>query len=259
MMSCPFPGVHLNGDSTMRGILLAVPIHEVHNFLPAGLELGQQNLTPPGTHPVMFFFNDIFRAQISVPSLIPSMTYHEHHVGVPFTQLTAGVLSPGYPGPYYFMPRLYLDNLPAIAGGIAFWGFAKQMAYFTVTANRYTVRNLAGEKLISLDWSTEGEGGLHPASHDQPFQVIRQILDQTLISQIPAAVGPFFALSDFQKDWEHALVEPLRIVIEVDIAYVPGQQCGLYPAGGPTPTALSSYEIRVPWRLSLPYPPALSS
>ena len=258
-MSCPFPGVQLNGDSTMRGVMLALPIREVHNFLPAGLELGPQTVTPPGTHPVMLFFNDIFRGRLSIPAPIPSMTYHEHHVGVPFTQLTAGVLSPGYPGPYYFMPRLYLDNLQAIVGGITFWGFAKQMAYFTVTANRYTVRNLAGEQVISLDWSTEGEGGFRPASDEQPFQMVRQILDQALVSQVPAAMGPLFVLSDFQKDWTLALVQPLRIAIDVEIAYVPGQQCGLYPAGGSVPTALSSYEIRVPWRLSLPYPPALSS
>ena len=83
--SNPFAAVNLHGDGTMRGVTVALPSDRVSDFLPAGMKLGEQNVSPPGTHPVILFFHDMFRAQMSIPMLLPNMTYHEHSVGVPFT------------------------------------------------------------------------------------------------------------------------------------------------------------------------------
>ncbi|HUI77146.1 MAG TPA: acetoacetate decarboxylase family protein [Bryobacteraceae bacterium] len=257
----PFAAINLNGDGTMRGVTLALPAGRVRDFLPAGLELGTQDVTPPGTHPVILFFHDMFRAQMSIPTLLPNMTYHEHSVGVPFSYLSSGSLTPGNPGPYYFMPKLYLDNFLATLGGLLFWGFAKEMGSVTVTAERYTVTSLTGLRVTSLAWKPE-EADYRPIAEYGNFEPVRQMLSQPVIALAPASIGPFFILSDFDKAWDVATIRPLHTALEVDVEYVPGFAGGRYPADGWSPgidsSVLGSYVLRAPWRLSLPYPPLLS-
>jgi hypothetical protein len=258
----PFAAINLHGDGTMRGVTLALPTARVRDLLPAGLELGEQQVTPPGTHPVILFFHDMFRAQMSMPTLLPNMTYREHSVGVPFSFLSSGSITPGMPGPYYFMPKLYLDNFWATIGGLVFWGFAKEMASVLVTATSYTVTSLTGQRLTSLGWKKPKQEELKPIAEYEHFEPVRQMLSQPIISMLPAAMGPFFILSDFDKAWEVATVRPLETSLEVDVEYVPGYAGGRYPASGWSPgidsSVLGSYELRAPWRLSLPYPPMLA-
>jgi hypothetical protein len=59
--------------------------------------------------------------------------------------------------------------------------------------------------------------------------------DQPLISQVPLGVGPFFAASDFVKDWRAATMRPLQTSVEVDVQYTLGYSPGRYPARGTTP------------------------
>jgi hypothetical protein len=255
----PLAAINLNGTGTMRGVTLALPTDRVRNFLPAGLELGEQKVTPPGTHPVILFFHDMFRAAMSIPTLLPNMTYREHSVGVPFSYLSSGSITPGFPGPYYFMPKLYLDNLWATLGGLVFWGFAKEMASVTVTADSYTVNSMAGQRLTSLGWKKPRQEECLPIAEYPNFEPIRQILSQPIISMLPMAMGPFFILSNFDKAWESATIRPLETSLEVDVEYVPGYAGGRYPASRWSPgidsSVIGSYELRAPWRLSLPYPP----
>jgi hypothetical protein len=258
----PFGHINLHGDSAMRGVTLALPTDVVRNFLPAGLVLGAQSVTPPGTHPVVLLFNDLFRARMSFPTLLPNLTYHEHSFGVPFAYLSGESLVPGKPGPYYFMPRLYLDSFWAILGGVAFWGFAKELASFTVTADRYTIASNSGQRLTSLAWTPVPGGEFRPCAEYEQFEPVRRMLAQPLISMAPASMGPFFVLSDFDKAWDVAIVKPLQTELEVDVAYVLGYSAGRYPASGHYPgidsSPLGSYELRAPWRLTLPYPPLFS-
>jgi hypothetical protein len=172
-------------------------------------------------------------------------------------------LTLGKPGPYYFMPRLYLDSFWAILGGVAFWGFAKELASFTVTADRYAITTNTGQRITSLGWKPVRDGELHPCAVYPHFELVRQMLSQPLISMVPAGMGPFFVLSDFDKAWDCATIKPLQTELEVDVAYVLGYAAGRYPASGHYPgidsSPLGSYELRAPWRLTLPYPPLLSS
>ncbi len=78
----PFAMFNLHGDATMRIVTLVFPSDDVRRLLPVGLDLGAQGVTPPGTHPVILFFMDVFRAEMSFPTLLPNMTYHEHSIGV---------------------------------------------------------------------------------------------------------------------------------------------------------------------------------
>lgn len=255
----PFGFINLNGDGTMRGVTLELPTDQVRDLLPAGLELGDQHVTRKGTHPVVLFFHDMFRAQMSVPTLLPNMTYREHSIGIPFSYIAQGSLTPGKPGPYYFMPKLYLDNIAATVGGLLFWGFAKELALFELTAGRYEITSLAGKRQTSLTWQDDSSLVHKPVAQVPNFAPVQAMLTQPIISMVPAALGPFFILSDFDKDWSVATVKPMRTAVEVDVEYVPGYKAGRMPLTGYSPgideSVVGSYELRAPWKLSLPYPP----
>jgi hypothetical protein len=158
--------ISLRGLGTMRGFTASLPTDTVRKLLPHGLELGAQSVTAPGTHPVLFGFNDMFRLHWSFPFLLPNETYRELSVGVPFAYLTQGQVTSQSPGPYYFMPQLYLDNLFAVVGGTLLWGFNKQLANFLVTAERYDVSATgSGDSITSLEWTNVGE---HRPLHEFP-------------------------------------------------------------------------------------------
>jgi len=258
-MTNPFAVINAHGEADTRGVTLALPIDRVRNLLPDGLELCPQEVTPKGTHPVIVFFQDMFRVVLSVPTLLPSRTYREYCMGVPFSCISTRSITPGYPGPYFFMPKLYLDDPWPTITGVLGWGFPKRFASMMVTAERYDVSDLPGRRLTSLSWKPDSGGNYRPVANWPNFAPIRAMLDQPLISMAPASLGPFFILSDFDRNWDAALVAPMQTALDVDIEFVPGFQPGRYPASDWSPgidgSVLGSYDLRVPWRLSLPYPP----
>jgi hypothetical protein len=231
-------------------------------MLPPGLVLGPYpsdlNIDSD-CHPVVLCFNDVFRAHLSVPSLIPNLTYHEFHIGVPYTYLSSGTLQEGTNGPYYFMPRLYLDRWLPIIGGVSFWGLAKEPARIHVTENSYRVTSLSGQPLASLSWNTTSEDAFTAAPYSLII-IIRAILSQTMVSRMPAAVGPFFSLSDFIRYLDIPI--PIPTTVEVDALNIQVQpREGLRAEEwqpGVGSSVLGGFTAFVPWVLSLPYLPPRS-
>jgi hypothetical protein len=260
-MMNPFLAINANGDGVTRAVTLALPRDTVRNLLPAGLELGEQSVTDSGLHPVVLFFHDLYGAGFSLPSFFPKQTYREFSMGVPYTYLSRGFITAGHPGPYYYMPKLYLDNpWPALTGLIG-WGFAKRLAAIHVTDDRYTISNSSG-RLTSLSWKTDSSAYYKPIAAYSYFTAIRTMLEQPLISMVPMGMGPFFVVSNFERHWDVAQLRPLQTVVDVDFDFVTGYPAGRYPASdwsaGIDKSVLGSYELRAPWRLSLPYHPLLS-
>jgi hypothetical protein len=264
-MSTPFPFglINLAGYGHMRGVTLARPVDAVRDLLPAGLELGDQDVTPKGTHPLVLLFNDMIRAELSFPNLMPSLTYHEHFVAIPFTFLSRTSFVPGYPGPYYYLVKGYLDSFFATLGGRYFWGLPKELTNLKVTANQYDVFNPSGRRLTSLAWNDRGKNDFRSLGELPNFNPVRWMLSRPIISMMPAAIGPFFVVSDFNIQWEAATLRPLQTKVEVDVAFVPGYECGRYPASGWSPgidqSVLGSYELQAPWKITTIYPPMLAS
>ena len=252
----PFNLLHLRGVGTLRNLTLALPTDTVRRFLPHGLELGPQEMTPPGTHPVIIGFHDMFRLHASVPSLVPSMTYHEHSVGVPYCYVTRGSITTASPGPYFFMPILLLDNLWAL-GGILFWGYAKRLASISVDANRFRVTQLGGEPVVSITFDRVGDA--KPIADYPRFALQREAISQPLISMVPLGLGPFFVVAGFPKKWDVATLRPLQTVIEVFTDYVVGFSPGCYPATGRSEgidaSVIGAYELCAPFQVGSPYLP----
>jgi hypothetical protein len=243
-LTAPYPCGFI-GDGITRGVALALPSSIVRAFLPAGLDLGEQRVTPPGTHPLVFLFHSFSHCQFSFPTLLPSMNFHEQTVGVPFTFVRSV-------GPYYFMPKLYLDDRWVLMVGRTWWGFDKELAIVNADDAQYTVTSLAGRPLVSLAGSSGDEYraiALYPE-----FEPVRQMLSQPLISESRLAAGPSFTLTDFDRRWNLARVRPLRAVLDVGSSYLRGLDAGHYPS-----SELGSFELSAPWWLSFPYPPPLAS
>jgi hypothetical protein len=252
----PFNMFHLSGTGTMRYMTLALPTETVRSMLPNGLELGQQNLTPAGTHPVMMGFHDMFRLHTSFPSLLPSMSYHEHSVGVPYCYLSQGQIGLSAPGPYFFMPIVMLDHFLATVGGLLFWGFAKRYERVSNANGSYEIVRMDGDPVLRMDYASAGEA--KPISEYPEFEIQRQALAQTVISTFPAGMGPYFVLSEFPKHWAAATLQPITASLDVFSDYVLGFAAGRYPTEGADPgidtSQVGAYELRAPWRLSSPYP-----
>jgi hypothetical protein len=244
------------GNGITRCVVLALPSSAVSAMLPAGLDLGRQNLTPEGTHPLILQFHRFSECQFSFPTFLQSMNFHEQTVGIPFAYVRPGYGLPGGSGPYYFMPKLYLDDLWVLLNGRVWWGFNKEITSVQASDCRYTVTSLAGRRLVSLEWSVLGDADARPVNGSAEWERHRQMLNQTLISGTPASAGIFFSLTDFDRRWNLSTARPLRSVLEVDPAYLPGFEGGRFTAsgqGGIDSPVLASFELCGPWWLSLPY------
>jgi hypothetical protein len=257
----PFSAINLGGDGVFRGVTLAVPKERVQALLPSGLVLGEQTVTPAGTHPVIASFNDLSHARMSVPSLMPTLNYNEYTLGIPYSYIARSGLNRNSPGPYYYMPKLFLDSMLAVIGGVSFWGFRKVPASFNVDGERFAITD-SGQALTSLSWTSAG--ALKPVSSYPNFEPIRSMLDQRLISQLPPLGGPIFVVSDFDRRWEAATLRPLETTLAIDSDFVPDcTSFAQYTVGrgttspGIDKSVLGSYELVTPWRLSFPYLPIM--
>jgi hypothetical protein len=252
----PFNRINLVGNGVIRGTTLILPSALVLDLLPHGLSLGEQQMTPEGSHPVVLFFQDMYRGHLTIPNLLPNLTYYEMMVGIPFAYVTSGLPAPGTCGPFFFMAQLFLTSFLATIGGKLGWGFAKELAAVTVDEGRYAVRSLDGDPLVSLGF--EPTGGYRHVYDEPNFEPMRRVMSQPVISQVPAAIGPWFVASNFDKKWDCATLRPLSTVVHVTQAIVPGLPCGRFPVHGHAPgidhSPLGSFELQARWRLTLPYP-----
>jgi hypothetical protein len=250
----PLSAVDLVGDGVIRVVQLALPAETVESFLPYTLELASQSMTPRGTHPVVMFFQEMVRAHVTIPMLVPNMTYHEFVLAVPFTRVrgAGGLCSRGT---LQFLPRLYLSEWLPTLGGILFWGFAKEMARYHVTNHRIALSTFEGDPLVSLDYQPAGD--FEPPGEYPLFGPLREVMSEPLVSEVPAALGPLLACSNYDKDWSRALLRPIDTEVTIHQSFVPNLPCGRWSSGKKsiTHSPLGSVEVKAPWRLSLLYPP----
>jgi hypothetical protein len=248
-VTAPYPFGFI-GNSIARIFTLAVPSWKVRSLLPAGLDLGDQDLTPEGTHPVLFLFQRFFQCQCSIPLALPSMAFYEHTVCIPYTSVTSGYGPPGGLGPFCFLPKLYLTDPFVMLAGMFVWGYDKELAQINAGENSYSVARPTGERIASLEWQDGGDGAVF-ARHCREFDPVRRILDQKLISALPVAAGPWLMLTDFERRWNMASVRPLRATLSLTGAHLRAFAPGCYTSvSGDSP---APFEFSAPWYLSFPY------
>ncbi len=230
-------------------MVLALPIWKVRGFLPASLELVEQEATPEETHPVIFLFHGFVQCQFSFPTFLPPMQFNEQTIGIPFVRVRANGRVPAGSGPYYFMPKLYLDDTWVRMIGRTYWGFDKEMASLRVTGQSYSVNSRSGRFLASLEWDGEGKSRSAVEGYRE-FEPIRNMLSQPLISLSP--LSPYVSLTDFDRIWNLATVRTIKSVLQVSASYLSGFDEGSFATASAAPV-LGAYELSAPWWLSFPY------
>jgi hypothetical protein len=261
LVKAPYPFGFI-GEGLTHCAVLALPSWQVCRVLPANLALGEQDFTPKGMHPVILLFHQFFDCQFSFPTFLPPMKFNEQTIGIPFTGIPVSNQIPGPPGPYYYMPKLYLDDPWVWMIGRNYWGFDKEMAAIYIGENSYTVASNAGRQLVSLAWSGSGVEPRPAVDRFPGFEPVRQMLTQPLISVSPAALGPLFALTDFDRSWNLGTIRPIPAVLDIDPVYLPSFEGGRYSTSEDSsearPRLLGAYELSAQWWLSFPYLPPCS-
>lgn len=252
-VKAPYPFGFI-GDAITRCIAMALPYSNVVSMLPPGLEPCPQQVTPIGTHPLILQSHTFAHCQFSFPTMLPPMSFHEQTLGIPFVRVTADGA-----GPFYLMPKLYLDDAWNQFIGRSFWGFNKELARVRVNGDSYTVTSLAGQRLASLRWSAYDEEARPAIGGYEEFEPVRRMMSQTLLSFSPAALGPILTLTDFDRSWNLATVRKLRAKLDIDANYFSGfsgAHCHtIDESGHASGWATGGFEVSAQWWLSYPYLP----
>ena len=251
LVKAPYPFGFI-GDGVTRCMVLTLPVWKVRGFLPACMELSEQDATPEETHPVIFLFHGFVQCQFSFPTFLPPMQFNEQTIGIPFVRVRANDQFPAGSGPYYFMPKLYLDDAWVWMIGRTYWGFDKEMASVRVTCESYSVNNHSGTFLASLEWDGEGKSRSAVEGYSE-FEPIREMLSQPLIT-----LAPHLALTDFERTWNLGTVRPIKATLRVSRSYLPGLEDGTFMSEKATAVSavVGAYELSAPWWLSFPYVPS---
>jgi hypothetical protein len=245
MIGMLYRNLKLLGSWTVRVATLVLPREQVAAMLPSGLVLGPQRLTPRGTHPLRLSFATPFAARMThwPPGFLGMHDYREHVIGIPFVYRSG---TPAY-GPFYFMPRLLLDNAGSALGGNMFWGFEKELCQIECRPGLFRARDLFdGHPLLELRWQPNGRW--RPAQEARNFRPSMNITDQPLV---------FRTLwnANFTHYWSTAMVRSVRSRVEIREPYVPHMPVGRFDSAGLRSSVNGSYELRVTWATSLPYYP----
>ncbi|MDC3956116.1 FAD-dependent oxidoreductase [Polyangium jinanense] len=278
------------GDYDGAVMVIFLPENDVRRMLPAGLELEEQEITPPGFHPLVITLGAREGARFSFPRSLLHRNYLEVMNAIPFVRMTGFSLGRG---PFTYVPRFYVTDPLMAGGGLLFWGFDTELASVEIRDKRSTstperlwqVRSplrrfcalsasMQGrEAFRSLeDWLDRGpicklpirKAGLDPACRTGAIghnvKAISSMLSQPILTRSARGLGPFVSAC---LDWGlgRCEVRPLDGRVTLDDEYLAGPMRGKYDITGFDATTSRSFgfQIRTRWKLSLPAPSGLAS
>ncbi|MBX7078389.1 MAG: NAD(P)-binding protein [Nannocystaceae bacterium] len=155
-------------------LVCALPAERVRAMLPAGLQLAPQPLLPPDRHLVLVSCaHDRFGAWFG------DMDYHELMFAIPWVEL-ADERAP-HPGPFLYMPRLFLDATVPQVLGERVYGYEKLSARIQSSEGRFVAHDDAGDLLIDVEYAPDGEARAPDAWPN--FAWTRMLLEQPTLSQ----------------------------------------------------------------------------
>lgn len=182
----PLPDVKGTFDATVFIVPLAK--EKVQSILPKGLELAPQTSTSEDKHPVLVILGKQKRVRnVMGSSTLPyEFNYTETVVAIPYTQVSKNRLrGVKYRGPYYFMPKIFLDNaVPQILG--LPYGYEKVQSAFALAPKKVEGKTYAsysiskgGKTFVSALSQAASEVG-SPEDFAN-FAEVQQMLDQPII------------------------------------------------------------------------------
>ena len=143
--------LNLGGRWSVVGFGLSLPSKEVQWMLPAGLELCDQDVTTPGHHPVVLYFQCVYDVNFGiVRGLVPDATFNEHSVGIPFVRTTDPDRAVG---PSMYIARMFTNRVLATITGRLVWGFTTARAEITQCPGAGNVNWSGSESRMSAFFS----------------------------------------------------------------------------------------------------------
>ena len=250
-----------HGTIDTRVTVLVLPAEQVRRLLPSGLELAPQPVVPSGWHPVyVLSSHDNFSAWFG------DMDYEEMMIAVPYVQISEPYGR--YPGPYIYMPRLYLNAAVPRELGVHLYGWEKQAATITSTTagaeTKYvvTAEGATAPTVTGTFREIAGLGPQPPRAYAN-FTIVRQLFEQPTISQalhvaFPDAftrfAGPFFATTVlYQVDQPGTTVQAIEAELVVGESLTPpGIPPGTYRTPGLDTAQLGSFRLQCKQFVTLP-------
>jgi len=284
-----FGPVEVIGDYDGVCVVLSVPESDVRRMLPAGLDLMEQDITPPGFHPLVITLGSREGTHLSFPLSLFHRTYREVMNAIPFVRMTGFSLGRG---PFTYVPRFYVSDPLMAGGGLLFWGFDTELASIEMRDKRTSTNERLWQvrsplrRFCALSASTQGRDSfrsledwldrgpvcklpIRGAASDpvgktgaieQNLKSISAMLSQPLLTRSARGLGPFVSAC---LDWGlgRCEVRPLDGRVNLEDEYLEGPMRGKYDVIGFDATTSRSFgfQIRTRWKLSLPAPSGLAS
>lgn len=224
----PWPGNMLYGLLQTAGANALVPFPRaaVQGLLPEGLELEAQPLTAPGQHPVVLFFGWQDKVR---PNFAPlGMNYLEFIVSVPYVRHADPRLRAKVPGPFVYMPQLYLNQPLPVWLGLYVYGYRKALAQISADGSDYVVRDFrSGAPIVAGSYKKAGDAG--PLTDFAHLNLIQQAYAQPLISRRPLLGGWLYSYFDFGLG--QALIQPVDMTVKIYPGPAGSGLAGGLPAG----------------------------
>ncbi|MEK7324993.1 MAG: acetoacetate decarboxylase family protein [Chloroflexota bacterium] len=240
----PFSNLYGEGHYHAFILTLSLTTESVRALLPGPLELSPQSATTGGAHPVFFMFGH----HTDVHSHLfrwPAMNYREFILGVPCVQWKNPALK--HRGPFFYMPRLFLDSIPPIVLGWLY-GFAKMLARIRLSESDYRVDSLIwNRRLVKGQFKVKGQP--ESPSHFPLFTAVREMLQQPFVGRTPLGI---YRCSNFDWNFGEATIQPVEAEMEIAEAFRPGVPVGRFSAKGIDEAPLGAFRIRTHWKLSVP-------
>lgn len=220
----PWPGNLVYGLLQTAGAnaLLPFPRAVVQGMLPEGLELDEQGLTAAGQHPVVLFFGWQDRVR---PNFSPlGMSYLEFIISVPYVRHADPARRARVPGPFIYMPQLYLNRASPVWLGVYAYGYRKAQARIVTGADRYEVQQLkSGAPIISGHFRKAG-----PTGAAAGFPLLRAAQQAYALPLVSRTLLGKWLYSYFDFALGEALIQPIEMTIKIHNDQAAGLPAGEY-------------------------------
>ena len=230
--------------------VLSLPQSEVRALLPAGLELGAQNSTGAEKHPVLVILGKQKRVRnvVGRTTLPYEFNYTETVLAVPYTRLSAGTLPRAkYRGPFYFMPKIFLDNRVPQFLGYAY-GYNKVIAKLVADTGTYLISRGA-QSLLNASFVSQA--AFASPERFPKYAEVERMMKQPIIGKRPDG----FVCSAFDWNPENNLrIQPVSGTLQILVPLMNGSVGPLfYKSRSIKDARLGSFNVNSAWGLRGPF------
>jgi hypothetical protein len=215
-------------------------------MLLPGMALAPQQVTGADQHPLVFMLGREWGVTVhSGPFRLDDRAYLEFLLAVPFVERAPGEAP--WPGPFVFMPRLFLDSWLFVVAGW-FYGYPKRRARVRSSNSNYDIASLvAGTPLLAASFSDRGPWG---SLADYP-NASRTTPVFHLPFMGPGLLGSFI-YSHLIFHMERARIQPVSLDIRIANSFAHGVPVAEHHFPGVDESPYGAYRIEVPWTLGPP-------